>query len=310
MPSKEAAFFNEMFANMPKTPEGQPHDFAEERRGDRNRPKANEYSDVTISEYTLAGIHGELLTPQGNEARKGQLLWYIHGGGFTTGAASERREITTYLCHTYGFTVAANDYRLAPEHHWPAALDDCLSYYRSLLDEGWDPAQMVFMGESAGGTLVLSLALKLKELEMPGPKAIAAFSPCVNQAEGYPSHRNNAKTDVMLGDAVGRSDQNEAVWGSPSPDLMMLRDPLISPVYGDWFGLPPVFLAASDVEALRDDAVEMYQKLKSEGYRTMLDIQHDVFHAYPMLPVVPEARDTIEKAVRFIDETDVPGRMG
>lgn len=301
MASKEADFFNRLFSEMPKQ-EGTEHDFAQERKQNAARQKPACPETVRLEPVTINGIGGEKLTNQSGKRREDRVILYIHGGGFTTGAAEERREITYDLCETYGFTVYANNYRLAPEHLWPAGFDDTYAFYKGLIGEV-NPSTLYLMGESAGGTLVLSVALQAEADGVPQPAGIAAFSACTNQADQLPSHVNNIETDTMLGDAVNSEGQYKAVFGSAHPDRALLTGPVVSPYFGDYRLLPPIFLSASDNEVLLDDSVVLYEKLTKEHHPCMLDIQKDVFHAYPMFPMVPEARETLDRAVSFLDKT-------
>lgn len=292
MPSFMANLYNLVFRLMPQS-DG---DFeAERKRNDRKPPKPPK--GVRVTELTLGGLPAERIEKVGND--KGWVL-YIHGGGFTTGSARERRGLCQYIADSFGYNCITINYRLAPEHKWPAQIEDCVTAYRDVLRLGIDSVRITLMGESAGGTLVLSLPLALKERGIALPRAIAAFSPCVNQAEHYPSHSGNAKTDYMLRDAVAKG-MGEPVFGKDAP-REVLRSPLASPIYGDFSGLPPVFLSASDTEALLDDSRVMYEKLKAAGHRTELDIQHGCCHAFQVFPMIPEARTSLEKAFRFLED--------
>ena len=287
-----AKMYNLVFRLMPQNGD----DFAAEReRNDRKPPKPPK--GVTVSYIKLNGIHAERIEKAGND--KGW-IFYIHGGGFTTGSAKERRGICQYIADKYGYNCLTFDYRLAPEHKWPAQPEDCLTAWRGIGELGIDAENVVLMGESAGGTLALSLALLLKENRFPQPKAIVAFSPCVTQAEHYPSHRNNAKTDYMLRDKVFKGMQ-DPVFGKDAPESV-LRDPVASPVYGDYSGLPPIFLSASDTEALMDDSRVLYEKLKAEGHPAELDIQHGCCHAFQVFPMIREARNSLDKAFAFLED--------
>lgn len=292
MPSFMANMYNLIFRLMPP---GDGDFEAERKRNDRRPPKPPK--GVRVTEMTLGTLPAERIEKEGND--KGWVL-YIHGGGFTTGSARERRGITQYIVDRYGYNCLAINYRLAPENRWPTQLEDCLQAYRLLPTMNISEKDVVLMGESAGGTLVLSLPLALKERDIAMPRAIAAFSPCVNQAEHYPSHSANAKTDYMLRDAVAKG-MGEPVFGKDAP-VEVLRSPLASPIYGDFSGLPPVFLSASDTEALLDDSRVMYEKLKAAGHRAELDIQHGCCHAFQMVPMIPEARTSLEKAFRFLED--------
>ena len=298
MPSKEAKMINAMFKSMPREPEGTKHDYVAEREQNAKRPMPELPEGITLEKTEFDGISGEILRP---EHPKDTVIWYLHGGGFTTGSAKERRDITQYLAKTYEVTVISTNYRLSPEHKWPAHLDDCMKVYDELLRQGYDPKKMIFMGESAGGTLVLSTALRLAAEGKPQPAALVAFSPCTEQAVGLPSHTENIDTDYMLRDGTTRPEQYEAVFGinDRKACVEMLKDPLISPYYGDYSDLPPVFFAASDTEVLYDDSRLLFERLKKEEHQVQLDVQHELCHAYPMLPVLPEARETIQKAMDF-----------
>lgn len=296
MASIQAQLMNQILSLGPKDDPGKPHDYEAERQSYRNPPPLLP-EGVTVTELDLNGIHGEKLEKPGN---KDIIIFYIHGGGFCTGSALQRRELTQYICDKHGYNCIAIDYRLSPEEKWPAHLEDCHKAYLALLDKGYESSKIAFMGESAGGTLVLSLALLLKEDGLPFPCAIASFSPGTNRAKVYPSYVTNRDSDKMIGHAVDRAGQFEAVFGTPSPKEAFLRSPLVSPYYGDYTGLPPVFLSASNTEILYDDARMLYEKLKSEGHTAAFDVQEELCHAYPIFPHIPEAQETIQKAIDFI----------
>lgn len=294
MPSFHAHVMNFIFRCMPQDKPGQPHDYAAERkRNDRQPPKPPR--GVTVEIGQLGGMNAEYIRKPGNR----DLIFYIHGGGFCVGSAKERRDICQLIAAQYGYNCVSFDYRLAPENPWPAQLEDCLKAYQAILEQGYAPEEIVLMGESAGGTLVLSLPLKLKELGLPQPKAIISFSPCVTHAEHFPSHTANIKTDYMLRDGVAKG-MGEPVFGKNATDMKFLRDPCVSPLYGDYSGLPPVFLSASDTEALLDDAVMLHRKLQEAGHPTQLDIQHGLPHAFQVFSFMPECRKTMQKVFAFL----------
>ena len=295
MPSLQARFMNRIFKMLPQDPPGTEHDYAAERERNAQRKPPKAPRGVTETNLTLAGMNVWKFEKDGNT---GGWVFYIHGGGFTTGSIRERSAICQYIAANCSYNCIGFDYRLAPENKWPAQIDDCLSAYKALEELGITMDRTVFMGESAGGTLVLSLALRLKELGLAQPKVLVSFSPCVNQAEHYPSHAANAKTDYMLRDAVLKG-LAEPVFGKDAP-VDALKAPTASPVYGDFEGLPPVFLSASDTEALFDDSRMLYKKLKAENHKCLLDVQHGVCHAFQMFPSMPEAKATLKKAFDFI----------
>ena len=287
---------NRIFQAMPGDEPGQSHDYAAERQRNETRKPPKKPAHVQIEEISLNGMPGEKLTREGNG--KGW-IFYIHGGGFTTGSALERRMVTQYLTDKCGYNCVAINYRLSPENRWPVQAEDCFEAYRNYLEEGYKAEDTVFMGESAGGTLVFSLAYLAKERGLPLPKAIVAFSPAVDNYSDLPSHTANISTDYMLRDAVAKGIK-EPLFGGKA-EQSELEDSLLSPINGDLAILPPVFLSASDAEVLYDDSVLMYEKLKSCGIKTELDIQHGVCHAFQMMTYMPEAKRSIRKMTAFLE---------
>lgn len=298
MVSQLAEFYNNMFRDMPKDLPGTPKDFIAEREEGRKRPKPPIPDGVSLKVIDLNGHYGELISKSDN---KGPLVMYIHGGGFTMGAASEGREFTYNIVVNHGCNVIANDYRLSPENKWPAHLEDCRDAYLAVLEMGYEPGNIVLMGESAGATLTIALALYLRDHALPLPAACVAFSICSDQWKDFPSHTANRKTDYMLGDAVNRPDHLEAVFGTGPAAEELRKSAYASPYYADYTGMPPVFLAASDTETLYDDSVYLYEKLKKEGCPAEIDIQHGLCHAYTIFPKIPESIETMKKAFAFIE---------
>lgn len=297
MPSLYAHAMNFVFRCMPKDKPGVEHDYvAERKRNDRKPPKPPKGVTVRIGE--LGGLSAEFIQKPGNS---NGIVFYIHGGGFTVGSARERREICQFIAAKYGYDCVSFNYRLAPENLWPAPLEDCLTAYDALLKTGVSPKDVVFMGESAGGTLVLSLALLLKEKEISQPRALVVLSPCVTQADRFPSYTQNAATDYMLRTAVAEG-KIKVIFGSRANDLEYLRQPTISPLYGDFSGLPPVFFSVSDTEVLLDDSKVLYEKLKKQGHQTKLDIRHGVCHAFQVFTAMPEAKQALAVVFLILEE--------
>ncbi len=150
---------------------------------------------IKVETVDLGGIAAERLTPPG--ADETRALLYIHGGGFVAGVPANHRPLTWRLAEGVGIPVYAIDYRLAPEHPYPAALDDCVAAYRALLAKGLSAEHIAIGGDSAGGNLTLVTALKLKALGLPLPAALVCLSPVTDQ-EGFESRTLNAKSDAMF----------------------------------------------------------------------------------------------------------------
>jgi monoterpene epsilon-lactone hydrolase len=227
-------------------------------------------------------------------------ILFLHGGGYVTGSPELYRHITWRIASAARARVAAVDYRLAPEHPFPVALDDAVAAWRGLLAEGADPRRAAIVGDSAGGGLALALGLRLRDAGERLPAAIVALSPWTDLALTGDSLRRNAASDPM---------QNAA-------DLPFLaaqylagadpRDPYASPLYGDPTGLPPSLIQVGSDEILRDDAVRMAERMRGAGCAVELEIwprMPHVWHAFAW--VLPEARRAIERIGAFVrQETD------
>ena len=297
--SPYAFFVNTFYRTANKLAGSQDNPFANE---DNAATKPDPFEPVTeenyrIDEVVFNGCKGEKVTP--TEANR-QYVLYIHGGGFSSGSAKERRSITTYLATEYGFTVYANDYRFAPQVGLPDMQEDCLTFYLGILDSGVDAQNIIVMGDSAGAHLSLTLGLILRDRGLPQPKAIGCFSPVVEFAEQYPSRTENVSTDFMLANSINTMNWQE-IFSCEAEDL---EDPYMSPIRGDFTGVAPVFIAVSDYETPFDDSVKLYEKLKDEGHQTELNIQHGLVHAYVIFGNMKETQVSISHFMNFVNKHD------
>ncbi|WP_196803044.1 alpha/beta hydrolase [Butyrivibrio sp. MC2013] len=298
MPSKEAEFINELFKNALKE-EGKGYE--QEREEGRKRAKRELPEGMTLKELELNGCYAELIEKPGNN---GPLVIYIHGGGFKTGDARERREITFEIAKEYGSNVISVNYRLAPENKWPAQLEDCVGIYKEILSMGYDPADLVLMGESAGGSLVVATILYLLDNNMPIPKAGVVYSCSINHGGHFRSHFDNIATDYMLGDAVSRDDDIPELYGEGLRGIEESKSRYASPYAADFTGFPPIFIAVSDSEALYDDSVILYDRLQEAHVYSKLHVGHDLIHAYPIFHTLPESIETMKETFEFIASID------
>lgn len=248
---------------------------------------------VTLENTALGGRPCEKLTVPGADAERAML--YIHGGGFVAGVPANHRALTSYLAKAMRMPVYAVDYRLAPEHPFPAGLEDCVAAYAELLARGHAARHIAIAGDSAGGNLVLATALKLKQdgTELPG--CLVALSPVTDLKDSAPSHRENARKDALfVGDTFG------TVAAAYCPDRDP-ADPLISPWRGDVAGLPPTLFQCSRDEMLRDDAVRMADKMKAAGVAVEIEVWPKVPHVWQVLAdLLPEARQAAGKIAAFV----------
>lgn len=232
-----------------------------------------------------------VVTPASRADRR---LLYLHGGGYRVGAPVTYRHFTWRLATAAQARLLAIDYRLAPEHPFPAALEDAISAYRWLLAGAWQGLAVV--GDSAGGGLALALLLKLRDDGLPLPAAAVALSPWTDLAMTGASLTLNAEADPMLNaDDLPRFATDYLAGADP-------RNPYASPLYGDPSGLPPTLLHVGADEILRDDAVRMAEKMRQAKCHVELEIWPRMPHVWHLLaPVLPEARLAIAGIGDFLD---------
>ncbi len=239
---------------------------------------------------------GEWIEPAGAfDPARGRTLLYCHGGGYMFCTPQTYRPITVGLAKRLGARVLAPDYRLAPEHKYPAPLDDVIAAWRALRAQGTPASRIALGGDSAGGGLALGVLLRLRDAGEELPAAAFLFAPWTDLAATGASLRTNSRSDPSLvGESVGRG---IGLYLGEVPRT----DPIASPLYGDPRGLPPTYISASDIEVLFDDATRMAEKLRAAGVETELRVWHGVAHVWQNLaPFLPEANAGLDEAAAFI----------
>ena len=253
----------------------------------------NPPADTETLERVLGGIPAIRAVPP--NARPGHHILYLHGGGYVARSPALYRPFTWRFAAAAGASVTAIDYRLAPEHPFPAALDDAVAAWRALLAEGADPRRSTIMGDSAGGGLTLALALRLRDQAEPLPAALVALSPWTDLAITGVSCRLNAVADPMQNADDLEPLAARYLAGADS------RNPYASPLYGDPCGLPPTLLQVGSDEILRDDAVRMAPRMRAAGCEVTLEIWPRMPHVWHgFAPVLPEARQAIARIGAFL----------
>ena len=221
------------------------------------------------------GPRGEWVTAAGVSITEPRILFYIHGGGFTAGSASAYRGLSSHLSAATGCRVLAADYRWAPEEPFPAALDDCVAAYRWLVTAGGtSPRNVVLAGDSAGGNLVVGLLLALKQTGDELPAAGVCLSAIFDLALTGDSVTTRAARDPMIL-ASSLQKCSAAYRGNADP-----RDPLMSPLYGDLTGLPPLLLQCGSEEMLRDDSSRLTAKAKAAGVDVTFEEWDEMVHVW------------------------------
>ena len=235
---------------------------------------------LSIEKITLNNCDAWLIRKDDNPEDK--IVYYIHGGGFVNSCTRSRMKFISYVVRNFHNNVFSIDYRLAPEYMYPCALNDCLEGYETLLKD-YKNENIVFVGESAGGNLILSLSLLLKEKGLQQPAAIFSNSPATQLADYTDSYRNySLKRDFIVTEGI--IENTEGIYFNKED----ARNPYVSPLYGDLKGLPPVWLSASNCECLLDDSIMMHEKLKEAGNDTILQTYDDLCHAFIISPQMKE----------------------
>lgn len=238
------------------------------------------------------GINAEWLVPSGADPEK--LILYVHGGGYVSGSCSDHRGFVSKFAKTTGHTCLVYEYRLAPEHPFPAAVDDSVTVYSWLLDKGFNPANILVAGESAGGGLTLVLLLALKERKIPLPVAAVAISPWADLTCSGPSYQT--KNKVSLAPLNSWHVFSKHYRGASAPN-----HPLISPVFGDLQGLPPIFINAGTDDELYDDGELFAEKARLAGVDVTFRAGAGMFHCYPLMaPMFREATEAMNEITSFI----------
>lgn len=246
-------------------------------------------ADVTRQAVLADGVPCEWLIPQGSPPDRA--LLYLHGGGFVYGVTPQHIGLVARLARTMGVRALMVDYRLAPEHPFPAALDDCVAAYRWLLRQGISSQNIALAGDSAGGNLVITTMMKLRDGGEPLPAVAACLSPVADLSE---RHRPAQFRDPLLPLKAVQFYNRSYVAGNNA------RDPLISPIYGDWHGLPPLLVHVGEEELLRDDAARIAEAARAAGVTIHLEIYPSMWHVWQLFPALPQAGESLDGIARFL----------
>jgi len=257
---------------------------------------ATRYSNIPAGIQTkkeiIEGIKSEWIIPFGADPEK--IILYVHGGGYVSGSCNDHRGFVSKFSKNCGVINLLYEYRLAPENPFPAALEDSLKIYDWLLINQFEPKKIIIAGESAGGGLCLSLLLALKEQNKPLPAAAVAISPwtdltCSSESYITKNKVSIAPLDSWLVFSKYYTGNNEATL------------PLISPLYGNLTGLPPIFINSAGDDELFDDGEKFFIKAKKAGVDITFRAGIKMIHCYPLLsPFFKEASEAMEEICAFI----------
>jgi len=252
-----------------------------------------EYSaDVSIEPDSCNDVPCEWVIAPG--AHEDKILLHLHGGGYVIGHPNGYRNYNSRVSEAIGAPVLAVDYSLAPEFPFPTAIEDCLNVYKWVLEHGYEPENVAFTGESAGGGLVFATLLAARDEKIPLPAAAVAISPWIDLTNSGASHQFNEQFDPMIGPAV--LDMFAAAYINGDD----LRNPLASPIFSELAGLPPIYLLVGSTEVLLDDARTLFMKLSRAGVDTTIEVAPNMPHIWPIFAYqIPEGRTAIARMSNF-----------
>ena len=249
--------------------------------------------DVEVAGVDAGGVPGLWLTPPGSSPDAA--LLYLHGGGYQVGSSRSHGELAARLARSAGVGALVVDYRLAPEHPFPAALDDALSAYRWLLDDHGLPAGSILLaGDSAGGGLSAATLVAARDRGLPLPAAAALLSPWADLTGSGDSMTLNAEVDPVLSAEVLAEMARGYAAG------VALDDPLISPVFADLAGLPPLCVDVGTDELLLDDGRRLAAAAEEVGVEVVLTVAEGMPHVWHVIAVAPEATAATERIGAFL----------
>lgn len=249
--------------------------------------------DVKCERVSANGVDAEWIVAPGAAADRAVL--YLHGGGYVMGSINTHRDMIGRISRAAQARVLALNYRLAPEHPFPAAVDDALAGYRYLLDRGLKPARMAVAGDSAGGGLTLATLVAARDAGLPLPAAAVCLSPWVDFEGLGESMKTRAQVDPVAS-AEGTRLLAQAYLAGKDP-----RTPLAAPLYADLKGLPPLLIQVGDHETLLDDSNRVAARAKAAGVKVTLEIWPEMIHVWQAFAsFLPEAQEAIEAIGKFI----------
>jgi acetyl esterase/lipase len=255
-------------------------------------------ADVTVEKVSAGGVPAEWTTTPAADPNNNNAVLFLHGGGYVIGSLDSHRHMASEVGRASGARALAIDYRMAPEHPFPAAVQDALAAYRFLLDSGIRPGRICIAGDSAGGGLVVAAMLAIRDAELPQPGCGWCISPWVDLACTGASMLDNATRDpTVQKDGVLEFAGIYLAGADP-------RSPLASPIHGDLRGLPPLLIQVGAVETLLDDAISLARVAGLADVQVDLQIWPEMIHVWHLFhPMLAAGRRAITAGGDFVRST-------
>jgi monoterpene epsilon-lactone hydrolase len=251
--------------------------------------------DIQCERVNAGGVDAEWVCAPG--AASDRYVLYLHGGGYVIGSVKTHRDLMARLSRAAKARVLGLNYRLAPEHPFPAAVDDAVAGYKWLLAQGAKPGRIAVAGDSAGGGLTAATLVAIRDAKLPTPAAGALLSPWVDLEGIGESMTTRAKIDPVV--------QKEGLVGMAAAYLQGqdARTPLAAPLYADLKGLPPLLIQVGDAETLLDDSKRLEARAKAAGVSTKLEVWPEMIHVWQLFAsFLPEGQQAIEGIGKFVIE--------
>jgi epsilon-lactone hydrolase len=267
----------------------------EQRRGGMEKIAFKAADDIGVENVTVAGRAAEWVKAPGSQT--GRAILYLHGGGYVMGSPNTHRSLAGEISRAAQAAVLLLDYRLGPEHPFPAAVEDGVASYRWLLEQGFAPRSLAVAGDSAGGGLVVATLVSARDQGLPMPAAAVPISPWSDMTCSNESYKTRAEADPMVGSG-GIGDMAKLYLQGADP-----KNPLASPNFASLRSLPPLLIHVGRDEVLLDDSIKLDQKAKADGVNSTLEIWEDMIHVWHAFhPMLPEGKQAITRVGEFLRE--------
>lgn len=252
---------------------------------------------VTYKNETVAGVAALWAYPVGANTKK--VLLFTHGGGFAVGSSASHRKLAGHMAKALGVTAIVIDYRRAPEHPFPAQLDDATAVYKELLQRGFAAGDIATIGDSAGGNLAVSIVLKLRDDKLPLPGHVISLSPWLDMEHKGQTLVTNEATDPLVKKPILEAMSSMFLGAKGSA-----KNPLTNPLYADYKGFPRLYINAGSVETLRDNAERLHALATAAGVDSTLSVVEGMQHVFPFLAGrAVEADQEIQRIARWYNKT-------
>lgn len=230
---------------------------------------------VTYASTTFGGVPGILVTPL--ESNSDQVLMILHGGGFALGSSASHRKLAGHLAKECGARAFVLDFRLAPEHPYPAQIDDGVAVFSALVEEGISPSNITPVGDSAGASIAIAMTLRLRAAGADSPQRVITMSPWLDMENSGETIETNNDTDFLIAREGLQGNIDRYLSGGASP-----RDPLVNPLHADFNGFPRLYITASDTESLYSDAVRLNALATEAGVDVTFSVGTGMQHVFTL----------------------------